>query len=204
MSSGVWRRLLENWKRTVCATRATEIKLPLVTIKPPSRLRQNSSMFVATPWIPSRCPASRVRLASSRSRKVVERAVSDLAGTAVGVRGYSNSVIFIAAHTATIQACSLRTPIGNRRAFLKLEAATAQAPAMLNSARRCYTSPPRGRLVTWSGQRRQVGRSGLLTHRVSRRCASDASYESVGNAGSINVTTNDISPLIDSVKRCKG
>src|SRR4029453_16079544 len=38
MSCGVWRRLVENWKRTVCATRGTEIKLPLVRIKPPSRL----------------------------------------------------------------------------------------------------------------------------------------------------------------------
>ena len=34
MSCGVWRRLLENWKRTVCATKGTEIKLPPVTIKP--------------------------------------------------------------------------------------------------------------------------------------------------------------------------
>src|SRR4029077_15524410 len=105
---------------------------------------------------------------------------------------------------ATIQAFSKRTPMRNRRAFLKLERATAQAPAVLNSALRHCPSPHRRRLAEWSGQRRQIGWSGLLTHRVSRRCASDASYESVGNAGSIDETTNDISPLIDSVKRCEG
>jgi hypothetical protein len=35
--------------------------------------------------------------------------------------------------------------------------------------------------------------------RSCRRCASDASYESVGNAGSIDVTTSDISLVTDSV-----
>ena len=35
--------------------------------------------------------------------------------------------------------------------------------------------------------------------RSCRRCASDASYESVGNAGSIDVTTSDIPLVTDSV-----
>jgi hypothetical protein len=74
MSSGVWRRLLENWKRTVCATRATEIKLPPVTIKPPSRLRENSSMFVTTPLdfiqVPS-FPRAIGGFAFTHSRRIV-------------------------------------------------------------------------------------------------------------------------------------
>ena len=37
-----------------------------------------------------------------------------------------------------------------------------------------------------------------------RWCACEASYESVGNAGSIDVTTSDIPLRTDSVKRCKG
>src|SRR2546430_11283764 len=49
------------------------------------------------------------------------------------------------------------------------------ARPMLNSARRYCTSPLHFR-----------------ARRFCRRCASDASYESVGNAGSIDVTTTDI------------
>ena len=55
---------------------------------------------------------------------------------------YSNSVIFIAAHTATIQAFSLRTPMRNRRAFLKLEAATAQRRLPRRSTQRAGIAPP--------------------------------------------------------------
>ena len=37
-----------------------------------------------------------------------------------------------------------------------------------------------------------------------RRCAVDARYESVRYAGSIDVTTTDISLRTDSIKRCEG
>ena len=46
------------------------------TMKPTAPLRSEFSMFAATPWISSRCPASLVRFKSSRSRtrrKVVQR-----------------------------------------------------------------------------------------------------------------------------------
>ena len=78
-----------------------------------------------------------------------------------------------------------------------------QRAPMLNSARRHCTSPRRGRRVEWSDQRRGI-RFHFRPRRFCRRCASDASYESVGNAGSIDVTTSDIPLRTDSVKRCKG
>ena len=68
------------------------------------------------------------------------------------------------------------------------EAPDDAGPPMLNSAPRYYTSP----------------RLHFRARRFCRRCASDASYESVGNAGSIDVTTSDIPLRTDSVKRCKG
>ncbi len=75
---------------------------------------------------------------------------------------------------------------------------------MLNSARRHCISPRRGRRVEWSGQRRGSERLHFRARRICRRCASDASQESVGNAGTIDVTTTDNPLVIDSVKRCKG
>src|SRR6266550_7800749 len=74
---------------------------------------------------------------------------------------------------------------------------------MLNSARGRCTSPRRRRLVEWSGQRR-LNWSDQLAHLLCRRCASRAGYKSVGNAGSVDEATTDISLVIDSVKRCKG
>src|SRR5262245_38970044 len=74
---------------------------------------------------------------------------------------------------------------------------------MLNSARRPFTSPCRGRLVEWSDQRRGIERLHFRPRLLCRRCACDASYESVGNAGSIDVTTTDNPPVIDSVQRGK-
>ena len=65
--------------------------------------------------------------------------------------------------------------------------------SLLNSARRHCTSPRRGRQV--DVERPATGQVRLdcpLTRRRCRRCASDASQESVG-AGSIDVTTTDIS-----------
>ena len=79
------------------------------------------------------------------------------------------------------------------------KAPTARAsPAMLNSARRHSISPRRGRLVDWSDPRPGIER---LFHagRICRRCACDASYESVVNPGSISVTTTDNPLVIDSV-----
>ena len=75
---------------------------------------------------------------------------------------------------------------------------------MLNSARRHRTSPRRGRRVERSDQRLGIERLHFRPRRFCRWCASDASYESVGNAGSIDVTTSDIPLRTDSVKRCKG
>jgi len=75
---------------------------------------------------------------------------------------------------------------------------------MLNSARRHFTSPRRGRRVEWSDPRRGSERLHFRPRRICRRYASDASQDSVGNAGSIDVTTADKSLVIDSVKRCKG
>jgi len=79
-----------------------------------------------------------------------------------------------------------------------------QRAPMLNSARRVCTSPGRRRLVEWSDPRRGSERIHFRARRCCRRCASDASYESVGNARSIGVTTTDISLRTDSVKRCEG
>jgi hypothetical protein len=83
------------------------------------------------------------------------------------------------------------------------QSADGAGPPMLNSARWHCTSPRRGRGVEWSDQRRGI-RFHFRPRRFCRRCASDASYESVGNAGSIDVTTSDIPLRTDSVKRCKG
>jgi hypothetical protein len=38
------------------------------SMKPTAPFRDNFSVFATTPWIPSRCTASLVRFASSRSR----------------------------------------------------------------------------------------------------------------------------------------
>ena len=78
-----------------------------------------------------------------------------------------------------------------------------RSAAMLNSARRLSISPRRGRRVERSDPRPGI-RFHSRPRRFCRRCASDASYESMGNAGSIDVTTSDIPLRTDSVKRCKG
>jgi len=75
-----------------------------------------------------------------------------------------------------------------------------QRAPMLNSARRHCISPRRGRWVEWSDSRRGSERLHFRACRICRRCACDASYDSVGNPGSINVTTTDKSLVIDSVK----
>src|SRR5205823_3111146 len=72
-------------------------------------------------------------------------------------------------------------------------------PPMLDSARRHRTSPPRGREVECGDQRRRNVGLHFRSRRSCRRCAFDASQESVG-AGSIDVTTTDNSLRIDSVK----
>jgi hypothetical protein len=74
-----------------------------------------------------------------------------------------------------------------------------QRAPMLNSARRHCTSPRRGRRVEWSDQRRGIERFHFRPRLFCRRCACDASYESVGNAGSVDETTADISLVTDSV-----
>jgi len=73
-----------------------------------------------------------------------------------------------------------------------------QRAPMLNSARRHCISPRRGRRVEWSDQRRGI-RFHFRPRRFCRWCTPDASYESVGNAGSIDVTTSDIPLVTDSV-----
>src|SRR4030095_6452261 len=75
---------------------------------------------------------------------------------------------------------------------------------MLNSARWHRISPRRGRRVEWSDQRRGNVRLHFRARLICRRYACGASQESVGNAGTIDVTTTDNSLVIDSVKRCKG
>jgi hypothetical protein len=70
---------------------------------------------------------------------------------------------------------------------------------MLNSARRHCISPRRGRRVEWSDPRRGSERLHFRARRFCRRCACDASQDSVGNAGCIDVTTTDNSLVIDSV-----
>src|SRR5262249_1014887 len=80
----------------------------------------------------------------------------------------------------------------------------AGPPAMLNSARRLCTSPRRGRQVEWSDKQPGLVRLHFRARRFCRRCAANASYDSVANAGSIDVTTTDKPLRIDSVKRCKG
>ena len=59
-------------------------------------------------------------------------------------------------------------------------------------------------LMLNSARRPGIVRLHFRPRRFCRRCASDASYESVGNAGSVDETTADISLVTDSVKRCKG
>ena len=75
--------------------------------------------------------------------------------------------------------------------------------SLLNSARRHCTSPRRGRQVEWSDERPGNVRLHFRSRRSCRRCASDASQESVG-AGSIDVTTNYNPLRTNSVKRCEG
>src|SRR5256886_10500326 len=77
-------------------------------------------------------------------------------------------------------------------------------PPLPNSARGHCASPRRGRRVEWSDQRPGNVRLHFWARRSRRRRASDAGYDSVGNAGSIDVTTSDIPLRTDSVKRCKG
>ena len=72
-----------------------------------------------------------------------------------------------------------------------------------NSARRHRVSPRRWRLVEWSDPRRGNVRLHFRARLICRRYAIGASHESVGNAGSIDVTTTDKSLVTDSVKRCK-
>ena len=67
------------------------------------------------------------------------------------------------------------------------------------SARRHCTSPRRGRRVEWSHQRSGIVRLHFRARRSCRRSASEASYESMENAGSIEVTTTDVSLVTDSV-----
>jgi len=86
----------------------------------------------------------------------------------------------------------------------KSQSADGAGPPMLNSARRHFTSPRRGRRVEWSDSRRGSERLHFRARRICRRCASDASQESVGDPGSIDVTTTDNPFVIDSVERCKG
>ena len=74
-----------------------------------------------------------------------------------------------------------------------------QRAPMLNSACRHCVSPRRGRRVEWSGPRRGSERFHFRARRICRRCASDASQESVGDPGSIDVTTTDNPSVIDSV-----
>jgi len=50
-----------------------------------------------------------------------------------------------------------------------------------------------------SARRHCMLRLHFRPRRFCRRCASDASYDSVGNAGSIDVTTTDISLVTNSV-----
>src|SRR6476646_6841742 len=73
-----------------------------------------------------------------------------------------------------------------------------------SSARRHSISPCRDRLVKGSEQRRGFVWHQLRPHWLCRRCATDASQESVGNTGTIYVTTTDNPLVIDSVQRCEG
>jgi hypothetical protein len=74
-----------------------------------------------------------------------------------------------------------------------------EPPTLLNSARRHCIAPRRRRRVKWRDRRRWVKWSDRRASRTSRRIACGASYKSVGNARSIDVTTTDISLLADSV-----
>src|SRR6476661_5787853 len=75
---------------------------------------------------------------------------------------------------------------------------------MLNSACQLCFSPRRARRVKRSDRQPGIECLRLRAGRICRRCACDASQESVGDPGSIDVTTTDRSLRIDSVKRCKG
>src|SRR5262245_6261359 len=72
------------------------------------------------------------------------------------------------------------------------------------SARRLRTAPCRGRRVEWHDQRSGIVGLHFRPHRLRWRCAFNASQESVGNAGSIEESTTDNPPVIDSVDRCEG
>src|SRR6516225_4860182 len=74
---------------------------------------------------------------------------------------------------------------------------------MLNSARRRLGRSHQRRLGR-GHQRPGIERLQFRARLICRRSGFDASYESVGNAGSIDVTTTDKSPRTDSIKRCKG
>jgi hypothetical protein len=125
--------------------------------------------------------------------------------------GEQSGLLTPIAATESVSLCermkSLRRFWNSERRFIVSpdchKAPTAQAAPMLNSARRHFTSPRRGRWVEWSDSRRGSERLHFRTCRICRRCACDASQESV-SPGSIDVTTADKSLVIDSVKRCRG
>jgi hypothetical protein len=72
-----------------------------------------------------------------------------------------------------------------------LENADREERPMLNSARRHCASPRRWRLIEWSDQQRGNVRLYFRARLICRQRAFGASQESVGNAGSIDVTTTD-------------
>src|SRR4029077_14058102 len=79
-----------------------------------------------------------------------------------------------------------------------------QEASMLNSACQLCFSPRRARRVKRSDRQPGIECPRLRTRRICRRCAFDASQESVSDPGSIDITTTDNSLVIYSVKRCKG
>ena len=83
---------------------------------------------------------------------------------------------------------------------LELRSTPAKHPGPASSQSADGAGPP----MLNSARRRCMVRLHFWPRRFCRRCASDASYDSVGNAGSIDVTTTDISLRTDSIKRCKG
>jgi hypothetical protein len=87
------------------------------------------------------------------------------------------------------------TSTGDAVLVIEVKVTTADEPPMLNSARHRL-----GR----SDRRPGIERLQFRARVICRRCALDASYESVGNAGSIGVTTTDKPLRTDSIKRCKG
>src|SRR2546430_2504449 len=75
----------------------------------------------------------------------------------------------------------------------------SQMASLLNSACQLCVSPRRPRRVERSDPRPGSGRLHFRTRCLCRRCAPDASQESVGDPGSIDVTTTDNPFVIDSV-----